>query len=178
HSLGLKTAVLIGGEPISRQIRSLRQNPHIVIGTPGRINDHLEQKTIDLSQVTILVLDEADRMLDMGFEPQIRRILAKVPKVRQTMLFSATMPDAIVNIAKSYMNLPLRIEVAPAGSTAKDVQQEVIFVAKDKKLPMLQKVLSEHKGSVLVFTRTKFTARKIAQSVRNMLHTSSEIHSN
>src|SRR6185436_9943389 len=178
HSLGLKTAVLIGGEPISRQIRSLRQNPHIVIGTPGRINDHLEQKTIDLSQVTILVLDEADRMLDMGFEPQIRKILAKVPKQRQTMLFSATMPDAIVRIATSYMSLPIRIEVARAGSTAKDVSQEVFFVQKDKKLSLLEKVLKEHKGSVLVFTRTKFAAKKIAHSVRNMGNTASEIHSN
>ena len=176
--LGLKTAVLIGGEPIFRQIKALKQNPHIVIGTPGRLNDHIEQRTLDVSNVTILVLDEADRMLDMGFEPQIRRILAKVPKVRQTMLFSATMPDAIVRIATSYMSLPIRIEVAPAGSTARDVSQEVFFVNRDKKLSLLEKVLTEHKGSILVFTRTKFAAKKVAHAVRGMGHTSSEIHSN
>ena len=176
--LGLKTAVLIGGEPISRQIRSLRQNPHIIIGTPGRLNDHLEQNTLDLSHVSILVLDEADRMLDMGFEPQIRRILAKVPKVRQTMLFSATMPDQIVKIATAYMSLPIRVEVAPSGSTARDVAQEVFFVSRDKKLALLAKVLAEHKGSVLIFIRTKFGAKKIAHAVRNMGHTASEIHSN
>lgn len=176
--LGLKTSVLIGGEPIHRQIRSLRQNPHIVIGTPGRINDHIEQKTIDLSNVTILVLDEADRMLDMGFEPQIKRILAKVPKQRQTMLFSATMPDQIVRIATSYMATPIRVEVARAGTTVKDVTQEVFFVSREQKVSLLASVLSEHKGSVLVFTRTKFGAKKIAQAVRTMGHTSSEIHSN
>jgi ATP-dependent RNA helicase RhlE len=177
-SVGLKTAVLIGGESMQKQLRALRQNPHIVIGTPGRLNDHLEQRTLDLTQVNILVLDEADRMLDMGFEPQIKRILAKLQGPRQTMLFSATMPDAIVNIATKYMSLPLRIEVAPAGTTAKDVSQEVFFVAKDKKISLLEKVLAEHKGSILIFTRTKFAARKIAHSVRNMGHTASEIHSN
>ncbi|HTL39789.1 MAG TPA: DEAD/DEAH box helicase [Methylomirabilota bacterium] len=176
--LGLKTAVLIGGESMPRQIRALRQNPHIIIGTPGRLNDHLEQKTLDLSMVNILVLDEADRMLDMGFEPQIRRILAKIPKTRQTMLFSATMPDAIVKIATSYMTLPIRIEVARAGTTAKDVAQEVFFVPRDKKVSLLSQVLKEHTGSILVFTRTKFTAKKIAHSVRNLGHTASEIHSN
>ena len=178
RQLGLKTSVLIGGEPIYRQIKSLRQNPHIIIGTPGRINDHLEQKTIDLSTVSILVLDEADRMLDMGFEPQIRKILAKVPKARQTMLFSATMPVSIVQIATSYMNIPVRIEVAPAGTAARDVSQEVFFVARDQKVSLLTKVLAEHKGSILVFTRTKFGAKKIAHAVRQMGHTSSEIHSN
>jgi ATP-dependent RNA helicase RhlE len=176
--LGLKTAIVIGGEAMSKQLRSLRQNPHIIIGTPGRINDHLEQKTLNLSNVTILVLDEADRMLDMGFEPQIKKILAKVPTVRQTMLFSATMPDQIVKIATNYMSQPLRVEVAPAGSTAKDVTQEVYFVKKEKKLSLLSKILGEHKGSVLIFTRTKFGAKKIAQSVRNMGHSASEIHSN
>jgi ATP-dependent RNA helicase RhlE len=178
RSLGLKTAVLIGGEPISRQIRALRSNPHIIIGTPGRLNDHLEQRTLDLSKVTVLVLDEADRMLDMGFEPQIRRILSKIPAERQTMLFSATMPDQIVKIATTYMSLPIRIEVARAGSTARDVSQEVFFVSREKKLSLLEKVLKEHKGSVLIFTRTKFAAKKIAHAIRQMGHTSSEIHSN
>ncbi len=178
RQLGLKTAIVIGGESMHRQHRALKQNPHIIIGTPGRINDHLEQKTLNLNNVTILVLDEADRMLDMGFEPQIKKILANVPKNRQTMLFSATMPDPIVKIATHYMNTPLRIEVARAGTTARDIAQEVFFVSKDKKLALLEKVLTEHKGSVLIFTRTKFAAKKIAHSIRGMGHTSSEIHSN
>ncbi|MDP3741164.1 MAG: DEAD/DEAH box helicase, partial [bacterium] len=128
HTLGLRTAILIGGEGMGGQIRALRQRPHIVVGTPGRIIDHLESHKLDLSQVAILVLDEADRMLDMGFSPQIKKILQRVPSHRQTMLFSATMPDEIVNIAKSYMNLPLRVEVAPSGSAVKTVTQEVFFV--------------------------------------------------
>ena len=178
RSLGLKTVVLIGGDSMSRQIRGLRANPHIIIGTPGRINDHLEQRTLDVSAVNILVLDEADRMLDMGFEPQIKKILNKVPAKRQTMLFSATMPNEIVKIATSYMSLPVRVEVAPAGTTARDVAQEVYFVSRDQKVPLLSQVLEAHKGSVLVFTRTKFGAKKIAHAVRQMGHTSSEIHSN
>jgi ATP-dependent RNA helicase RhlE len=176
--LGLKTAVLIGGESMNRQLRALKQIPHVIIGTPGRLNDHLEQHTLNLSNVSILVLDEADRMLDMGFEPQIKKILAKIPKQRQTMLFSATMPDKIVKIATTYMSLPIRVEVARAGTTAKDISQEVFFVNREKKLAMLEKVLAEHKGSVLVFTRTKFIAKKIARAIRNFGYTAAEIHSN
>jgi len=178
RGLGLKTAVLIGGEPMPKQIRQLRQNPHIIVATPGRLIDHLEQKTVSLNNVSILVLDEADHMLDMGFAPQINRILKTVPEKRQTMLFSATMPEAIVKIASSYMHLPLRVEVAPAGTAAKEVTQEVFFVNKEAKLQLLEKVLTEYKGSVLVFSRTKHAAKKIAKVVRNMGHSSAEIHSN
>jgi ATP-dependent RNA helicase RhlE len=176
--LGLKTAILIGGENIGKQMRQLRQNPHIIIATPGRLIDHLEQKSIKLDAVSILVLDEADRMLDMGFAPQIKKILVTIPKVRQTMLFSATMPPEIVDIARTYMQLPIRVEVAPAGSSSANVTQEVFFVSKDQKLPLLESLLKEYKGSVLVFTRTKFAAKKVAAVVRRMGHTSAEIHSN
>jgi ATP-dependent RNA helicase RhlE len=98
--LGIRTAVLIGGEPIYRQIRQLERNPHIIIGTPGRIIDHLEQKTMSLWGVTALILDEADRMLDMGFAPQLKRIMESVPPQRQTMLFSATMPKKLSVLQK------------------------------------------------------------------------------
>jgi ATP-dependent RNA helicase RhlE len=176
--LGLKTAILIGGENMGKQIRALHLNPHIIIATPGRLIDHLESKHINLSNVGILVMDEADRMLDMGFAPQIKKILATVPKQRQTMLFSATMPDEIVNIAKSYMSLPLRIEVAPAGTAIELVTQELFFVHQGDKPALLQTLLTEYKGSILVFARTKFGAKKIAQTIRNNHHTASEIHSN
>lgn len=176
-SLGLKTAVLIGGEPIHKQARLLRQLPHIIVGTPGRINDHLENNKLDLSKVGILILDEADRMLDMGFAPQIKKILAHVPKVRQTMLFSATMPNEIVSLANSYMTLPLRVEVAPAGTAVKTVTQELFFVEKNQKNELLKTVLEEYKGSVLVFTRTKYKARDVARVVRRIGHASAEIHS-
>ncbi|HEV8601511.1 MAG TPA: DEAD/DEAH box helicase [Patescibacteria group bacterium] len=177
-TLGLKTAILIGGEAMGKQLKALRQKPHIIIATPGRLIDHLESKTVDLSNVGILILDEADRMLDMGFEPQIKKVLQRVPVSRQTMLFSATMPDEIVKIAQSYMNLPLRVEVAPAGATVHGVTQEIVFVDRTAKVQMLESVLGDYKGSVLVFCRTKHSARKITQTVRSMRHTAAEIHSN
>lgn len=176
--LGLKTAILIGGENIGKQIRQLRNNPHIIIATPGRLIDHLEQKSIKLDMVKILVLDEADRMLDMGFAPQIKKILATVPAKRQTMLFSATMPQEIVTIAKNYMQLPVRVEVAPPGSSSSNVSQEVFFVGRDQKIALLGSLLNEYKGSVLVFTRTKFGAKKVSATIRRMGHSSAEIHSN
>lgn len=176
--IGLKTAILIGGENIGKQVRQLKNNPHIVIATPGRLIDHLEQKTIRLDAVKILVLDEADRMLDMGFAPQIKKILAVVPKHRQTMLFSATMPREIVDIAKTYMQLPVRVEVAPAGTATENVTQELYVVQKQNKLALLENILKEYKGSVLIFSRTKFGAKKIAAVVRKMGHNAAEIHSN
>ncbi len=177
-SFGLKTAVLIGGESMGRQLMALRRQPHIIIATPGRLIDHLEQKTVRLDKIGILVLDEADRMLDMGFAPQLKQIMKTVPAQRQTMLFSATMPSEIINIATSYMKLPVRVEVAPQGTSAALVTQEIIFVQKQDKMSQLKKILEQYNGSTLVFCRTKFGAKKVAQSVRTAGHTSSEIHSN
>jgi ATP-dependent RNA helicase RhlE len=176
--IGLKTAVLIGGESMGKQLKALRMNPNIIVATPGRLNDHLENSGLNLSNVGILVLDEADRMLDMGFAPQIEKILRKVPKVRQTMLFSATMPDEIVILANKYMLHPLRVEVAPAGSAVKTVTQELFFVDKNQKNELLKSLLVEYKGTVLVFSRTKYKAKDIARWIRNMGHTATEIHSN
>lgn len=177
-SLGLRTAILIGGESMPKQIRALRQDPHIVVATPGRLQDHLENYGLSLMRVGILILDEADRMLDMGFAPQIKRILEKVPKTRQTMLFSATMPDEIVQIAKVYMTLPLRVEVAPAGSVVKTVTQELFFTEKSEKPVLLRSLLEQYKGSVLVFSRTKHGAKKITHQLKTMGFSAAEIHSN
>lgn len=176
--LRLRSAVLIGGEPIRKQIIALQRKPQIVIGTPGRIIDHLEQKTLSLGSVAVLVLDEADRMLDMGFAPQLKRILQTIPRDRQTMLFSATMPQDIGAIPQSNMKLPVRVEIAPPGTAAEKVTQELFFVPKGDKLRLLEKLLGEYRGSVLVFSRTKFGAKKIASSVRSMGYTSAELHSN
>ncbi|MFA6364832.1 MAG: DEAD/DEAH box helicase [Candidatus Paceibacterota bacterium] len=176
--LGIKTATIIGGEPMPRQLRALSRHPHIVIGTPGRIIDHIERRTLDLRNVGILILDEADRMLDMGFEPQLKQILSVIPHERQTMLFSATMPDEIMSIARTHMKLPIRIEIARAGSTAKDVTHELFIVAQEDKSRLLEKLLQEYRGSVLVFSRTKHSAKRIAAIVRFIGHTGAEIHSN
>ncbi len=175
--LDVRTALLVGGDPIPRQLHALRRNPMIVIGTPGRIIDHLKRKTIDFTSTGILVVDEADRLLDMGFAPQLRQILAAVPHKRQTMLFSATMPQEIVSIANSYMQLPVRIEIARSGTVTENVTQEIFFVEKSDKPRLLEKLLYDYKGSVLVFSRTKFGAKKIAASIRGLGHTVSELHS-
>lgn len=177
-SLGVRTAVLIGGESINRQMQALRGNQHIIIGTPGRIIDHLEQRTLSLEAVAVLVLDEADQMLDMGFAPQLKRILHVLPRNRQTLLFSATMPQDIFDIAKTYMKLPVSIEVAPPGTPAAKVTQELFFLEKQDKPRLLQKILGEYRGSILIFARTKHGARKITQSIRMLSHTVAEIHSN
>ncbi|OGN29074.1 MAG: hypothetical protein A3A33_00255 [Candidatus Yanofskybacteria bacterium RIFCSPLOWO2_01_FULL_49_25] len=177
-AFGLRTAVLIGGAPIHQQIRMLQAHPRIIIGTPGRINDHLQQRTLSLNNISILVLDEADRMLDMGFAPQIKRILAVLPHERQMMLFSATMPNEILTMARSYMKLPVRIEVARAGTTAENVEQELFVVNRHDKMRLLDKLLSDYKGTVLIFSRTKHGARKIKLAIQNMGHRVAEIHSN
>lgn len=175
---GLRTAVVVGGASMSTQSRALQNNPHIVIATPGRLIDHLSKRGTLLQGIGILVLDEADRMLDMGFAPQIKIILAQVPKKRQTMLFSATMPSSIVAIANQHMSLPLRVEIDRPGTTVKDVDQEVIFLTVDDKRVMLGKLLERYPGSILVFSRTKWGATKLAIAIRNMGHAVSEIHSN
>ena len=177
-SLGIRTVVLIGGESIRYQIQAIRRNPQIVIGTPGRIIDHLQGRTLSLGSVAVLVLDEADRMLDMGFAPQLKQILQAIPRNRQTMLFSATMPQDIVAIAKANMKLPVSVEIAPSGTTVAKVSQELFFVERQNKPRLLEKILNEYRGSVLVFSRTKFGAHKISANIRAMEHTTAEIHSN
>ncbi len=178
RSLGLKTVVLIGGASMQMQLRALRENPHIIIATPGRLIDHLNQKNINLSTIKVLVLDEADRMLDMGFQPQINRILHAVPKDRQTMLFSATIPPEIIQIAKTHMKLPVQIEVAPSGTTVETVTQEIFIVERTAKLRLLAALLKAHRGSTLIFTRTKFGAKRVTKAMRDLGEKAAEIHSN
>jgi ATP-dependent RNA helicase RhlE len=176
-AFNMRTVVLIGGASLINQIIELRKNPRIIIATPGRLNDLLDRQNIRLDDANILVLDEADRMLDMGFAPQIDRILKNVPRERQTMLFSATMPQEIVKIATHHMKLPVRVEMARAGTAAEKVTHELFFVRKEEKSELLKKVLAQYHGSVLVFCRTRHGARKIARHVRSMGHNSAEIHS-
>ena len=176
--LGLRTAVLIGGAAMGPQIAAIKKNPHIVIATPGRLIDHLNQKTVSLQHVHIVVLDEADRMLDMGFAPQIQKILHALPRERQTMLFSATMPPEIMRVATSHMKLPIRVEIAPPGTTVERVTQELFIVEKHAKNRLLDKLLSEYTGSALIFTRTKYGAKRLMRAIHAMGHAAAEIHSN
>ncbi len=176
--LGLRTAILIGGAPMGPQVGSLRRNPHVIIATPGRLIDHLEQRTLTLHTAHIVVLDEADRMLDMGFAPQIQKIFRALPAVRQTMLFSATMPAEIMKMATAHMKLPIRIEVAPSGTPAARVTQEIFIVQRNAKLRLLDKVLTEYPGTTLIFMKTKHGAKRVVRAIREMNHTCAELHSN
>ncbi len=179
NPLGLRCAVIIGGTSQYPQVKALRRNPHIVIATPGRLVDLMEQKIYSLNNVNTIILDEADRMLDVGFLPQIKRILQSAPKDRQTMLFSATMPKSITSLASAFMKLPLRIEITPQGTSAENTEQEVFVVRKTDKMRLLDSVLQKYgDDKVLIFSRTKHGAKKIARDIRNMGHTASEIHSN
>lgn len=176
-SLNVKTALLIGGAAMKPQIGQLRGRPMVVIATPGRLVDHMRQKSIDLRDAFVVTLDEADRMLDMGFAPAIKRILAATPNGRQTMLFSATMPKAISDMARQYLNDPVRVEIASAGTAAETIEHELVMLAQDQKPNMLNTLLDANKGSILVFTRTRHGARKLARTIRNNGHRSAEIHS-
>ncbi|MFH1692599.1 MAG: DEAD/DEAH box helicase [Candidatus Omnitrophota bacterium] len=176
HPFGMLTACLIGGAPIEPQVAALRKNPRIVIATPGRLLDHMKQWNIVLDDLRMLVFDEADRMLDMGFAPQIDKLLRFLPKKRQTMLFSATMPKEIMAMAAHHMKLPVCVEIAPAGTAAETVTHELFIVKKEAKPKLLGKVLERYHGSVLLFSRTKHGARKIAKMVRAFGHRAVEMH--
>ncbi|MDD5255909.1 MAG: DEAD/DEAH box helicase [Candidatus Omnitrophica bacterium] len=178
YPFGMKTACLIGGAPMFGQVQALRRDPRIVIATPGRLLDHMSQWNFVTDNVTMLVLDEADRMLDMGFAPQISKILRFLPKDRQTMLFSATMPKEIMQMAAAHMKLPVSVEIAPPGTTVEKVTQELFIVKKEAKIRLLSKLLAQYHGSVLLFSRTKHNARKITVLIRGMGHKVAEIHSN
>lgn len=178
HKFGLRTAVVIGGASSFQQIQAIRRRPHIIVSTPGRLIDHLQNKNISLEKVNMIVMDEADRMFDIGFLPQIKQILSAAPKERQTLMFSATMPKAIAEVAARFMKMPWRIEVAPAGTPAAQVEQEIFIASKDVRVQLLDKLLTDTPGTVLIFSRTKHGAKRIAGQVRDMGHSAIEIHSN
>ncbi len=174
----IKSALIIGGASMYNQIQELRRHPRIIIATPGRLVDHMQKRHVSLHDVHILVLDEADRMLDMGFAPQIKVILRAIPRDRQTMLFSATMPPEIVSLATSHMKLPVHVEIAKSGTAAEKVTHEIFIVKKEAKRTLLGKLLKQYHGTVLIFSRTKHGARKITGNIRGLKHTVAEIHSN
>jgi len=174
---GIKSTVIIGGASMYHQIQALRGNPRILIATPGRLVDHMNRRTVFLADVAILVLDEADRMLDMGFLPQIEKILKVIPRERQTMLFSATIPEVVVKVATTHMKLPIHIEVAPSGTMPERITQELFIVKREDKAKLLGKILDQYHGTVLLFTRTKIGAAKIRRLIKGMGGSAAEIHS-
>jgi ATP-dependent RNA helicase RhlE len=175
----IRSVILIGGMNMQVQVQVLRKpTTRVLIATPGRFMDHLERKTVVATDIKMVVLDEADRMFDMGFAPQIKRIEKYLPKERQTLFFSATMPEEILKLATSYMKLPIRVEMAQQGTPPEKIVQELFIVRQDSKRHLLAKLLNQYHGSVLVFTRTKNDAKRLTQVLRQSNCTVAEIHSN
>ena len=177
--LPLRSAVIFGGVKINPQIEALRRGVDVLVATPGRLLDHLGQRTVDLAGVEILVLDEADRMLDMGFIHDIRRILALLPKKRQNLLFSATFPEEIKRLADSLLNAPALIEVARRNAPAERVAQVIHPVDRERKRELLSSLIgSQDWRQVLVFTRTKHGANRLAEQLARDGITAAAIHGN
>jgi len=175
----LKAQMVVGGQSINPQIKRLERGVDMLVATPGRLLDLMDRRAVRLDETTFLVLDEADQMLDMGFIHDLRKISAVIPKERQTMLFSATMPKLMSEIANSYLNSPIRIEVSPPGKAADKVTQEVHFIAKAEKTSLLIELLSKHKGErALVFGRTKHGSEKLMKTLVKAGFDAASIHGN
>ncbi|WP_440618574.1 DEAD/DEAH box helicase [Candidatus Pelagibacter sp. HIMB1493] len=178
REIGIGNALLIGGESMQKQLRQLKKGARIIVGTPGRINDHIERKSLNLSRVNYLVLDETDRMLDMGFTPQIEVILKFIPKNHQTLLFSATLPENILKISQKYLNNPERVSVGSLSTPIEKIKQETFQITADKKYHELINQLVERSGSILVFVKTKHGADKIVKRLKYDGHKADAIHGN
>ena len=176
--MNIKSATLIGGESMQKQLKQLRRRPRLIIGTPGRLNDHLQRKSLKLNETYFLVLDETDRMLDMGFTPQIEQILRYVPKRHQTLLFSATLPQNIIRIAERYLNEPARIRVGSTTTPITKIKQEVMQVSESDKYNKLLDQLHIRKGSILLFVKTKRNADKMVERLRKDGHSCDCMHGN
>ena len=177
--LPLKRAIMHGGVSERPQIDSVRNGTDVLVATPGRLLDLLNQRHVNLSQVEVFVLDEADRMLDMGFIRDVRQIAAKVPSQRQTLLFSATMPNEIMDLAKSLLREYQRIEVTPPSTTVERIAQRVMFVARDDKRKLLNDLLQDKSITrALVFTRTKHGANRVAEQLAKSGIKADAIHGN
>jgi len=177
--LRLRTGVVFGGVSIRRQIQTLARGVHVLVATPGRLIDLMNRGDLRLDAVEVFILDEADRMLDMGFIRDVKKITAALPKRRQTLLFSATMPKSVQGLAADLLSNPVRVEAAPASTTVEKVDQMVLFVPKDKKRALLGELLNDKDmARVLIFTRTKHGANRVARHLHDRGIHSDAIHGN
>lgn len=177
-SAQIKMALLIGGDSMFKQLQQLKARPRIIVGTPGRINDHLEQRTVRFDATDFLVLDETDRMLDMGFDVQIERIIRHLPPKRQTLLFSATLPPHIVKLADKYLKDPKRVAVGSTHTPIEKIQQEIIHIPAAQKYETLIDQLNKRTGSVIVFVKTKHGADRLTRKLLTARHSAEAIHGN
>ncbi len=179
-TLGRQTNVfattIVGGADMQAQVRGLRQRPDILVATPGRLLDHMWNGTVNLAQIEILVLDEADRMLDMGFAPQINQILDALPVERQTLLFSATMPDDLTRLAQANVRNPVQVMVARPATTVDGVTQALHHTTRHNKTDLLVSLLQEEQHTVLVFTRTKHGADRLGRALGSAGHRVAVLH--
>ncbi len=172
----MSTVLLMGGMPMGPQIKGIQKKPRIIIATPGRLVDHLKRGTVSLFGTDILVLDEADRMLDMGFAPQLNEILRFLPGQRQTFFFSATYPNNIQKLASRYLKDPVRLAVGAVSQPVKEIKQSMIQMLATKKNEILADELNAREGSVLIFARTKHRADKLTRQIELMGHPANRIH--
>jgi len=172
----LNTACVIGGVKMKPQFDALRSRPDIVVATPGRLLDHVQRRTVSLDDIEVLVLDEADHMLDLGFLPQMREILRRLPRERQTMMFSATMPDSIEMIARDFMRTPQRIDITPEGGAAEGITHRLYVVKEEDKRNALLALLHQELGSTLVFARRKVDAEWLFHILERQGHPVARIH--
>lgn len=177
--LNLSSTVIFGGVGKMPQIKTMRQGVDILVATPGRLLDLMSEGYVSLSEVEIFVLDEADRMLDMGFFRDVKKVIAKLPKEKQTLLFSATMPETISSLATSLLKNPKKVEITPQATTVEKIDQSINFVARSNKAPLLQNILKrEDVKSVLIFTRTKHGANRVVTQLEKVGVQSAAIHGN
>ena len=174
--INIRTALLIGGESMQKQLRQLGKRSRLIVGTPGRINDHLKRQSLNLRSTKYLVLDETDRMLDMGFTPQIEKILKFVPKNHQTLLFSATLPKDILKISERYLTKPTRISAGSTTVPIAKIKQETLQVYKENKYNELIDQFLLRKGSILVFVKTKRNADRMVKRLKEEDHSADAIH--
>ena len=169
-------ALVVGGMSEGAQIDAIRRGAKLIVATPGRLEDLLKRKLVRLDQVKILVLDEVDRMLDMGFQPAIARIAATLPAVRQTLCYSATLEGAVKEVARKYLNNPVRIEIGSVLKPAENVELRTFEVEPDKKQELLEHLLDQEQGSFLVFVRTKHGADRVARRLARGGFSATQIH--
>ncbi len=172
----MKTALLIGGDSMPKQLQQLRQHPRLIVGTPGRINDHLKRQSNMLAHTDFLVLDETDRMLDMGFTVQINEVMKYMPQTRQTLLFSATLSKNIERMADKYLTNPARVAVSAMHKPATNIKQETVKLQDADKYNQLLDALNQREGSVVIFVKTKHGADRMATKLGKDGFSSDAIH--
>jgi ATP-dependent RNA helicase RhlE len=175
---GLRAAVVVGGLNEQTQLHTIRKGAQVLIATPGRLSDFLDRKLVKLGSASVLILDEADRMLDMGFLPTIKKILAALPAERQTVFCSATIESSVANVINTYLKDPVRIAIGSTTKPAEQIDLHVYEVEQDRKLSLLEKMLQEERGSFLVFARTKHGADRLAKKLERSGSKATSIHGN